>query len=100
MSSRQEILKSGLRKTYRDLAQARRDGVSIYRTRQQMDKMKELKTLLNKPWFRRMRGGSQAKLVKEGESKADAKTKVGKFGKVKENKMSGKKIDKEKPAQG
>ena len=50
-ASRQEILRSGIRKHYRDLAKATKEGSSIYRTRVQMNKKRELKTLLDKPWF-------------------------------------------------
>ena len=99
-SSRQEILRSGLRKSYRDFAQAKRDGVSVYRTRQQMDKKRELKTLMNKPWFRRVRGGSQAKLVKEGQTKEEARIKVGKYGKEERCETSGKNGDGERQVQG
>lgn len=76
LTSRQEILKSGIRKLYREMAQAMREGNSIYRTRTQMNQKKEIKTLLNKPWFRRIRRGSQLKLVKEGEDKEITRAKV------------------------
>ena len=39
-----------------------------------MNRSREVKNILNKPWFRRMRGGSQTKLIKEGMSKQDART--------------------------
>ena len=76
LGTRQEILKSGLRKSYRELAQARREGASRYRTRQQMNESKDVKNILNKPWFRRMRGGIQTKLLKEGETKDSARNKI------------------------
>ena len=76
LGTREDILKSGLRKGYRELAQARREGASRYRTRQQMNESKEVKSILNKPWFWRMRGGAQTKLVKEGETKDTARNKV------------------------
>ena len=79
-SSRQEILRSGLRKSYRDLALAKREGVSVNRTRQQMDKKREVKSLLDRPWFRRKRGGTQTRLIKEGETKDGARIKVRRYG--------------------
>ena len=76
-ASRQEILRSGIRKHYRDLAKATKEGSSIYRTRVQMNKEKELKTLLDKPWFRRMRGGTKLRMMKEGTERMEARLKVG-----------------------
>ena len=45
LGTRQEILKTGLRKSYRELAQARREGSSRYRTRQQMSESKEVRNI-------------------------------------------------------
>ena len=100
VSSRQEILRSGLRKTYRDLAQAKREGVSVYRTRQQMNKKREIKNLLDRPWFRRKRGGTQTRLIKEGETKDGARTKVKKYVECKGKEAPGKSGSSEKPVQG
>ena len=41
-----------------------------------MNKKKEWLSLVNKPWFRRMRGGTQLKLEKEGVDRREARTKV------------------------
>ena len=38
VSSRQKILRSGIRKFYREVEQARKEGRSIYRTRDKMNK--------------------------------------------------------------
>ena len=74
--SRQEVLKSGIRKYFREMASAVKAGNSLYRTRKEMDGKKEIMSLMNKPWFRRMRGGNQAKLVKEGLDKYEARLEV------------------------
>ena len=58
-TARQEILKSGIRKSYRELAQARKEGRSLYRSRKEMNQTKEVKSLINKQWFRKSRGGSR-----------------------------------------
>ena len=75
-SSRQEVLKSGLRKYFRELAKATAEGHSIYRSRQEMDRKKEVKDLVSRPWFRRMRGGAQLRMVKEGEDKEVARARI------------------------
>ena len=41
-----------------------------------MNDGKEMKNILNKPWFRRMRGGFQTKLLKEGETKESARNQL------------------------
>ena len=74
--SRKEVLKSGVRKHPRDLARAIREGTSIYRTRGEMNKKKEWLSLLNKPLFRRMRGGALLKLEKEGTERTVARDKM------------------------
>ena len=71
--SRQEVLKSGVRKYFRELASAVKVGRSLYRTRKEMDGKKEILSLINKLWFRRIRGGNQARLMKEGLEKDEAR---------------------------
>ena len=41
-----------------------------------MNEKKELQTLINRPWFWRMRGGAQLRMVKEGTDKESARSKV------------------------
>ena len=41
-----------------------------------MNEFKEVRSILNKPWFWRMRGGGQTKLIKEGETKDSARNKL------------------------
>ena len=87
--SRQEILRSGIRKYHRELAQAVREGSSIYRTRKEMNAKRELRSLVNKPWFRRMRGGVQQKLIKEGSDRMSARLVAGKEGDTLEGRDTG-----------
>ena len=49
MASRQEILKSGVRKFYSEPDKATREGTSLYRTQTQMYEKKEIKALSNRP---------------------------------------------------
>ena len=57
-----------------------------------MNKKKELKTLINKPWFHRMRGGTQLKLMKEGAEKEAARFTLGRAEvKLKSNTKAGSK---------
>ena len=51
ISTREEIIKAGIRKFYQDLARARREGRSIYRSCKEMDEVKTINALVNKPWF-------------------------------------------------
>ena len=41
-----------------------------------MNEEKELKSLINKPWFRRMRGGTQLRMEKEGMERLVARSMV------------------------
>ena len=46
-----------------------------------MNQKKDLKTLLNKPWFWRMTGGTQLRMMEEGTERMEARLKVGHIGK-------------------
>ena len=64
--SREDVFKSGVRKFFRDKARAWREGKSIYRSREEMNKAKEAKTLANKAWLTSKRGGAEEHKRKEG----------------------------------
>ena len=81
--SRQKVLRSGIRKNFRDLDRAVKEGSSIHCTHLEMNEKKEVKSLINRPWFRGMRGGTQLKLEKEGVERCVARSVVGKGGSYK-----------------
>ena len=55
-SSREEILRSVIGKYHGDIARTEKEGASIYHSRVEMTKAREVKNLLNKPWFRQKMG--------------------------------------------
>ena len=61
-----EVLKSALRKFYRQVMEAERKGRSIYCSREEIDRNKAALALLNRPWFKQKRGGAKIKAEKEG----------------------------------
>ena len=50
--TREEVVRSAVRKHHRDLQTARNLGGSIYQTREELDKKKQLSKLINRPWYR------------------------------------------------
>ena len=50
-NTRGEVVRSAVRKFYREMDVAKEAGNSIYRTRQEIEKKKELSRLLNRPWY-------------------------------------------------
>ena len=64
ISSRQEILRSLIRKHFRELGNASKEGISIYSTCQKMNQKKEVAPLLKRSWFRSRKGGTQVRLEK------------------------------------
>ena len=56
-----------------------REGTSIYRSREETWEKEEVKNLLNKPWFKQMRGGTKIREEKEGKVRRQ-----GRGGKVRE----------------
>ena len=64
--TREEVIKSALRKHHRQLMTADREGRSIYQSREEIEKSKSLVKLLNRPWFRQRRGGRKIREEKEG----------------------------------
>ena len=74
--TREHVIKSVVRKHHREIHAARKEGKSIYISRFEMNRAMEVKNLLNKPLFRRVRGGTQTRLIKEGESKDIARTRL------------------------
>ena len=64
--TRAEVLKSALRKFYRQVMEAEREGRSIYCSREEIDRSKAASALLNRPWFKQKRGGAKIKAEKEG----------------------------------
>ena len=65
VSSRREVIKSGVTKYYRELRDWRTGGKSLYRTQDQMGRDRRYKGLEKMTWFRSKRGGRQVTTEKD-----------------------------------
>ena len=86
--TRQEVLKSGIRRYFRRLFMEQTGGPKLYRTEDQLKEGRRFKQLLTKRWYKPGRGGKAAKLEKEA------------LWEEKESKRRGRKAQKEKGGAG
>ena len=63
--TREEILKSGIRKYYRKVSDQETGGPRLYRGPEEMKENRRFKDLLTKRWFRPRRGGESERVKKE-----------------------------------
>ena len=63
--TRKEVLKIGVRRYYRKVYAQETEGPKLYRTKEELEKGRRFKDLLNKHWFRSRRGGKAAVEEKE-----------------------------------
>ena len=64
-NTREEIIKSGLRKFYREWNRREMESKSLYRSKGEMLEARTTKQLFNKVWFKRKRGGRDIRAEKE-----------------------------------
>ena len=56
--SRKEIIKSAVKKYYRQLLEQETGGRKLYRSAEDMAETRKMKSLMNRSWFKSKRGGS------------------------------------------
>ena len=57
--TRGEVVKSEIKKYFREVNAAKKGGTSIYSSREEIEKKKVASKLLNRQWFKQRRGGSK-----------------------------------------